>query len=304
MKKAFTLIELVVTIALLGMVIFFASIIFRTSIDAHRTSTANAEIMQKLRAITDQLNADFKGFRWPPWFKINFGFGESEIDGQTVNVRSDRVLFFANGDFQSTMLHKHGLDDKTVVGNVAAVFYSLADIPSPPYSSQEKLNPRKKILVRRQTILTADADWSNVVLDEAGEYCNEHDLLSFSELAAEQIAFAFVGDWWNTPDFNDLMSKRQLNPKVEKDLVKYMARGVDDFSIQYVGWDNTGRNFEFNEWQPINEELENNESWWNDNDLGDLDYMPVALKFTFKLYDSKGVIKKGRTFTHIVYLSD
>jgi hypothetical protein len=29
---------------------------------------------------------------------------------------------------------------------------------------------------------------------------------------------------------------------------------------------------------------------------------PTALKFTFTLYDSKGVIKNGRTFTHIVYL--
>ena len=28
-----------------------------------------------------------------------------------------------------------------------------------------------------------------------------------------------------------------------------------------------------------------------------------ALKFTFTLYDSKGVIKGGRTFTHIVYLN-
>jgi len=27
-----------------------------------------------------------------------------------------------------------------------------------------------------------------------------------------------------------------------------------------------------------------------------------ALKFTFTLYDSKGIIKKGMTFTHIVYL--
>jgi hypothetical protein len=27
-----------------------------------------------------------------------------------------------------------------------------------------------------------------------------------------------------------------------------------------------------------------------------------ALKFTFTLYDSKGIIKGGRTFTHIVYL--
>jgi hypothetical protein len=29
-----------------------------------------------------------------------------------------------------------------------------------------------------------------------------------------------------------------------------------------------------------------------------------ALKFTFTLYDSKGIIKEGRTFTHIVYLDN
>ena len=27
-----------------------------------------------------------------------------------------------------------------------------------------------------------------------------------------------------------------------------------------------------------------------------------ALKFTFTLYDSKGILKEGQTFTHIVYL--
>jgi len=32
------------------------------------------------------------------------------------------------------------------------------------------------------------------------------------------------------------------------------------------------------------------------------DFYPEALKFTFRLYDSKGVIENGREFTHIVYL--
>jgi hypothetical protein len=31
-------------------------------------------------------------------------------------------------------------------------------------------------------------------------------------------------------------------------------------------------------------------------------YFPKALKFTFTLYDSNGVFKEGKTFTHIVYL--
>jgi len=294
MKKAFTLIELVVTIALLAMVIFFASEIFKVSVDAHRTSGANAEIMQKLRAITDQLNADFKGFRWSPLFKVDFGFGESEIDGQTVGVRSDGILFFANGDFQSTMQHGHTAEDKTVVGNVGGIFYGLADVPS--YSPQERLNPRKKILMRRQTILTADSDWDNMDLGDAGEYSDEKGASSLSEVAAKQVS---VGDW-NTPDMRALISNRNLDVTNTDDLVKYMAKGVDDFSIQYVGWEYPDRNFEFNEWRPTNDDLRNNE--WNDSKI--IRIVPSALKFTFKLYDSKGIIKNGKTFTHIVYLGD
>ncbi len=61
--KGFTLIELVVAIALLAMVLGFSGLIFKTCIEAHRTAGANSEIMQKLRAITDQLNRDFKGLQ-------------------------------------------------------------------------------------------------------------------------------------------------------------------------------------------------------------------------------------------------
>jgi hypothetical protein len=33
-------------------------------------------------------------------------------------------------------------------------------------------------------------------------------------------------------------------------------------------------------------------------------FWPKALRFTFKIYDSKGILKQGRTFTHIVYFGD
>ena len=36
--------------------------------------------------------------------------------------------------------------------------------------------------------------------------------------------------------------------------------------------------------------------------MGDIPGLGPALKFTFTLYDSRGIIKDGRTFTHIVYL--
>jgi hypothetical protein len=45
--------------------------------------------------------------------------------------------------------------------------------------------------------------------------------------------------------------------------------------------------------------------WWFPlfNDIFDNAVGP-ALKFTFTLYDSNGVFKDGKTFTHIVYLND
>ncbi len=270
--KAFTLIELVVAVALLAMVLGFASVIFRVSIEAYRTAGANTEIMQKLRAITDQLNTDFKGAIWNPKGKVSFGFDNSDIDGKTVTVRSDCIVFFANGDFQSTRQYDYGGTDKTVVGNVACIYYGLADT-----STNE---PEEKILVRRQTIITPDLDWSDDLdLDPPGEYCNTKFL---SELIAEEF------------DANDIMKGPNLNPDnlTEDDLVMYMAKGVDDFTIQYVGLDDTGK--EFNEWRPENDEVDG----WPEQ------LYPLAFKFTFRLYDSKGIIKGGRRFTHIVYLRD
>ena len=280
MKKAFTLIELVVAIALLAMVFFFAGTIFKVSINAYRTAGANAEIIQKLRAITDQLNADFKGALWNPRGGIRFDFDKSYVDNklnytaadETKNVRSDSIIFFANGDFQSTKQYDYKGKEKTVVGNVACIFYALAGTSTS--------DPKEKILVRRQTILTADTTLTeNYDLDYLGEYCN---MQSLADLIADPLF-----------DANDLMERPSINPTNEDDLVMYMAKGVDDFTIQYVGVDTSSK--EFNEWRPDDGEL--GETWLDD-------FVPKAFKFTFTLYDSKGVVKNGRTFTHIVYLGD
>jgi hypothetical protein len=53
----------------------------------------------------------------------------------------------------------------------------------------------------------------------------------------------------------------------------------------------------------------NNISYYSDQlvdeaHFNDIPGLGRALKFTFTLYDSKGVIKGGRTFTHIVYLGE
>ena len=133
--------ELVVAIALLVMVLFFSSLIFKVSIDSHRISSANAETMQKLRAITDQLNADFKGFIRDAPMAIRF---VRDADG----VRYDSIAFLSNGDFQSIRQYWYtksggGLALKTVFGNVASIYYGQA-------------NNDPNILARKQKILTSD----------------------------------------------------------------------------------------------------------------------------------------------------
>ena len=279
MKKAFTLIELTVAVALFAMMISFASLIFDMSIDTYRTAMASAEIMQKLQAITGQLNADFKGLRWAPGGKVYFT--PREIAEET-GVRADRIVFFANGDFQSTGQYKYnsGINEKTVAGNVAIIYYGQAANPDPCSTDPE--DQRKKILVRRQTILTSDTSLDDVsALAALGEYCNENEKSSLSELVKA------VED--GSVDVNSMMVMRP----VPDDLVTYMAKGVDNFTIQYVGLDDSPKLF--NEWRPKDEETE--ADW-----LGD--FSPKAFKFTFTLYDSKGILKEGKTYTHIVYLGD
>ncbi|MEN6337157.1 MAG: prepilin-type N-terminal cleavage/methylation domain-containing protein, partial [Phycisphaerales bacterium] len=165
MRKAFTLMELVVALAILAVVLSFAGVIFRVSIDSHRMALANAEIMQKLRVITDQLDADFRslckdGEIFVVWdAKRKPDYAPVDANGNPINPtinrndslgfeRFDRIMFFTTGDFQA-----YGRPER---GNVARICYSLArgpsDIPGDVnLASMQK--PSKRILARTQHIL-------------------------------------------------------------------------------------------------------------------------------------------------------
>ena len=157
-RKAFTLIELTVSIGLLALVISFASVIFKVSIEGYRTASANSEIMQKLRAVTDQLNRDFGGLQTDAPLLIWF-----EADN---SARYDQIMFFANGDFQSTQLYSEISEepnengDILVVGNVARVFYGQAQVLDDGGSWRDPFNfdESERLLARRQHILSSDED--------------------------------------------------------------------------------------------------------------------------------------------------
>ncbi|MHC4068275.1 MAG: PilW family protein [Planctomycetota bacterium] len=289
MRKAFTLIELVVAVAILAMVISFSTIVFKVSIKAQRVASANMEIMQKMRVITDQLNADLKGHIGTPPGKIRFQReAESYEDNKlhyfgtedTIEVSEDSIIFFASGDFQSTGQYEYNgaTDPRTVIGTAACIYYGLANV-----NGADEFDPKQKILVRRQTIITPDENWVvNHELTDKEEYCTE----SLADLIVDL----------DPADVNDiLMAEEELDLNDANDLAMYMAKGVDDFTIQYVGDEVPSENLDFNEWRPTDQQFDDG---WPKM------LIPVALKFSFKIYDSRGVIEKGRRFTHIVYLVD
>jgi len=245
-NQAFTLIELVAAVAILGVVIATAGLIFNVSIDTQRAALANAEIMQNFQVIVTQLNDDFKGLRPYP---------APVADCDPANSDPNHIAFIANGDFQSIEQYPSGGNDKTVAGNVAAILYTCDD--NDP-----------NILIRRQTILTKDDSLSDP---------NEPSKSEYSEYTLSEIVADEVDDYVDTFDWSQLPPSIDLD--IQDDLVMYVTDNVSEFGIEYA------------------DGFDGDKIKWKEPD----DSFPDAIKFTFTLRDSSGIVKGGRRFTYIVY---
>ena len=327
-SKAFTLIELVVAVAILAMVISFASVIFRVSIEAYRTAGANTEIMQKLRAVTDQLNADFRGLQADAPLLIWF-----EQEPNDPRQRYDQIMFFANGDFQSIQLYdsstgEPGDTGEPISGSVARIHYGQAQNDTQDHP--EDMPEEDRLLARRQHILTADEnleEWPDIGMVDfdsgTGAYglneWYEHDSLSLAQWQTVQATEydTIVGTCF---DYRPL-----VNMNDQHTYHKLICDGVGSFAIQWSYWDFDDDKFY---WFPSDNP--DGDAATNDSDfdfivggdefgvcfnipgsINNDDWEPSvpqftirAIKFTFTLYDSKGILEGGRTFTHIVYLGD
>jgi type II secretory pathway pseudopilin PulG len=286
LKKAFTIMELMVAVGLMAAVLAGSGYIFKVAIDAKRTAGATAEIMRNLRGITDQFDRDFRGAPFEvgtgPWIYFYVASKNSDPDPNNW-LRADRIRFVTTGDFQSVGQY----NGKTIAGNVASVCYSQALDPN-CYAFDEK-GKRAKILTRRQSIFTSDTSVPNPVPDPC-EYIPK----SFMEWAMVDYPAAWMAAGGNINVFFDQWVPRPAsNPAADANMIPiYMAKGVDNFTIQIAGDPNatTGSLA----WWPTNGEVNVTGATFS----GDV----KAIKFTFTLYDSKGIIKNGLKFTHIVYL--
>ena len=117
-STGFTIVELLVAMSLLIILLGLSSMVFKTTVAAHRAAGAAIDVSRNLRAITDQLTTDFRGLQKDAPLTIWF-----EYDPVT-RQRYDQIQFFADGDFQTTK--QYGTPLQTVYGNMARIYYGHA----------------------------------------------------------------------------------------------------------------------------------------------------------------------------------
>ncbi len=367
MKKAFTITELLLAISLMVVLMATSGVVFKTAVKAHRTASATAEIARKLRGITDQLNADFKGLRKDGEIFVTWVPNGVDDDGDgTIDryERLDRIMFFADGDFQS-----YGEWSLTGVihGNVARISYMLAKDKNGNKAQLQA--PGDRVLARSQHIFTADSD----LVDDPGPPVlprtipiNPAAILpTFTEAANNFYEYnnLLLDEWLNIPwadklemltIITDILVSTPsaagggltVDPASGGNIHQLWCEGVGDFRIQ--GWyapqqrwvpevdpdgDGNLSDSDFFVNGTVVDSLNVPGVLYPFRDLPSGPYGGVifgrgstippypqpliddahfnsipglgrALKFTFTLYDSRGVFKDGKKFTHIVYLDD
>ncbi len=179
--------------------------------------------------------------------------------------KADSIVFFTVGDFQTM--------DGEIRGNTARIYYGQAGLPP-----DTNIVDPNKILARKQVILAPAEIGSS----------NEYEPNSLSELMNIYISDVNTATdkWLKRPD---------INYRDSNDIAMYFAKGVDNFTIEFCGKSNIlGGDID---WQPP----DNTRRRFG---LSGVDPYPALIKFTFTLYDSKGILKTGRRFEHIVYIGE
>jgi len=300
-SRAFTLIELVVAIAILVIVISFAGVIFKVSISSYRTATASAEIMQKLRAITDQLNRDFKGLGKDGYLIIHSQIqtGRSEyINWSPADFRADRLFYFTTGDSQSWFV-------TNVRSNITKVYFghdnrslNVAALPVSEWS-----------LARHVKLITPVFSGPNDC-DSLSYAGFKADIPATEADAASLLTSGILIDIQNNPDdVRGLMCRDVGEILIEwTDGTRYPN---PDNSLVWFGFSKAridgippviAPRPEYATVEQIDMTVPFYRATWTP--LTPKQYWPKALKFTFTLYDSKEILKQGRPFTHIVYFGD
>ncbi|MFC1782247.1 type II secretion system protein J [Planctomycetota bacterium] len=335
-----TLVAVSITVAMLAV----SGMIFNSAITASGKAAANTEIMNHKRTLTRQLEADLSGLHPDMPMVIVFEENIVDLDKDLIReslVRRDRIVFYANGDFQTNNFNDAG---STISGNVARILYSQSQETF--YVENDFPAPLRQILTRRYKIKISTKNpiinrWINCPFTNADEYDYIPVDLSFYPLAIWKGMSA--ADYQNTLLRDDLPAtigsiirrpslggviNNQFGPDGLQRM--YLLPDVTDFKIQFWFFDSARGQWRWYPDQYDMSEVDGNYTMkpnnikfayaWNtpatgvflidDNSGFDWPcwfYMPGnrprALKFTFTLYDQKRTrFPLGQTFSYIVQL--
>jgi len=311
MKKAFTITELLVAVALMALALAGAGLVFKVSINAQRIAGATAEIMRNLRAITDQLNTDFSALR-KDGFLILYSeelAGRREYHNSDPNdFRADRIYYFCTGDFQSWF-------DPKIRSNIARVYLgheyaTVIDVNDPNGPDAPNL-PASQWYLARDVALLTEADVNVADCNRVSySYCkanipnepeNPFDVLEYPP----EIRIVSDSNATLKADANTVRLLMCQNVGALR--IEWTWSTTTDGQLDWWGFGNPVRDSGLPGAEGFADVINENEDdsvytvqWTPRNQQ----YWPKAIKFTFTLYDSKDILKQGKTFTHIVYIGD
>ncbi|MBL7106561.1 MAG: type II secretion system protein, partial [Phycisphaerae bacterium] len=223
MRKGFTIIELLVAVGVLGLLVAFSGYIFEVSIDSQRTAGANTEIMDKLRVICDQLNADFGEIRTDGYLVLQsrvsdrYEYKEDELNNEPNLFHDDKLYYFSTGDYQSWF-------DEGVESNTARIYFghdssSIYDNTLRPYVSEWSL-ARDVLLLTPGIIVTG--------LDDCID-------LSFTKFKKDVLKNNLDDVWGMFEDNPPLRVRIDIaNPSYADDVRRLMCENVGEIKIEWT----------------------------------------------------------------------
>ncbi|RKY23285.1 MAG: hypothetical protein DRP79_09440, partial [Planctomycetota bacterium] len=213
------------------------------------------------------------------------------------DFRADRLYYFSTGDFQSWF-------NSNIRSNIARIYFGHdgISISNPDIPASEWYLARDVQLITPGIFDINDCNglsYANFKADVGGTIADADSLLN-------------VGipiDIRSHDDIRSLLCENVGEMKIEwTDGTKYPD---PDNSLAWFGFEMPRKdgappdippNPDYNgiEVKTTSPPIYYRASWTPSNRA----YWPRALKFTFTIYDSKGIFDEGKTFTHIVYLRD
>ena len=262
-NKAFTIIELLIAMALVVILVAISSVIFASAVRAHRTADSTIEISRRAEVIAQQLNSDVRGLRTDA--PLIFRFERDTATG----LRYDQILFFANGNFKTINRY----NNQTVWGNLSRIYYGHAWSgtvnstgepwnwvirPDGGYRPLSVSDPGAGLLSRRAHTLTSDITLPPVGLigatfpnpgaftgavDQGGfvPYWNnrlEYDQLSLAEWKNLMVVQAncqpmLLRNFWSARD-NDLTGRPIIDMTNPNTLHLLLSEHISAFRVQWA----------------------------------------------------------------------